>query len=206
MEQCLEKFRPLAISKEEAAEIRAEIDFEQQKETISIKESTRSIHTALSILDEKLRKLTRRLMDEIVDEDMYRATKEDFLTEKAALTSEMNRLKKNGCNYWIEPSQTLISTLETLGTMPDTASLQEFANNVRKIGTNPLLANKTVNFSFSENYDFIPSLLASARVASRNLSSKRCGDFPQNSQSSKWCAGQDLNLQPSDPKSEALSN
>jgi hypothetical protein len=87
--------------------------------------------------------------------------------------------------------------------MPDTASPQEIANSLRKIGTNPLLANKTVTFSFGENYDFLPSLLASARSASPVPAAKRCGDFAQ---SSRWCAGQDLNLQPSDPKSEALSN
>jgi hypothetical protein len=96
--------------------------------------------------------------------------------------------------------------METLGIMPVTASLPEFANILRKIGTNLFLANKTVNFSFSENYDFLPSLLASARSATVEGAAKRCGDSVQNFQSSEWCIGQDLNLQPSDPKSEALSN
>jgi hypothetical protein len=75
--------------------------------------------------------------------------------------------------------------------MPDTASQRDFANNAKKIGLNPLLANKTVNFSFGENYDSIPSLLASARSAPSNPALKRCGDFAQ---SSKWCPRQDLNL------------
>jgi hypothetical protein len=145
-------------------------------------------------------------MDEVIDEDMYRVTKEDFLTEKAVLTTEINRLRREGCNYWIEPSLTIILHLETLGTMPDTASLQDFANIVRKIGTNPILANKTVNFSFSENYDFIPPLLASARSAPLELDAKRCGDSPQNSQSSKWCAWRELNPQPAASEAVTLSN
>src|SRR5258706_16201981 len=52
---------------------------------------------------------------------------------------------------------------------------------------NPILANKTVTFSFGEDYDFLPSLLASARVAANIVAPKRHGDFPQNSKSSEWC-------------------
>ena len=100
---------------------------------------------------------------------------------------------------WIEPSLTLISTLETLGTMPDTASLHESAQIVREIGTNPLISNKTVTFSFSTDYDFIPSLLGAVRLVQTIPLAKWCGDFTQNSQSSKWCTGKELNLEPSDP-------
>jgi hypothetical protein len=137
---------------------------------------------------------------------MYRASKEEILIEKTALVQEKNRLKKKQCNYWIEPALTVISTLETLGQMAAPHSPQETANILRKIGTNPRLSKKTAIFSYSEDYDFLPSLLAFARVADEKVAPMRRGDSPQNSQSSKWCAGQDLNLQPSDPKSEALSN
>lgn len=192
-QKCLERLQPLAITKEEATEIRAVIDLEEQKESTTIKDGMRKIDTSLSILDDKLRTLTRRLTDEIIDEDMYRAMKEELLVEKASLTHEKNRLRREACNYWIEPSRTLISHLETLGVMPDTASLHEFANIVRKIGTNPLISNKTVTFSFSENYDFIPPLLAGERVGSAVPAAKRCGDSSQSPQSSKWCPGWESN-------------
>ncbi len=206
VEQCFEALRPFALSPSEAAEIRSLIDFEEKKESGTVKAAIRKTDEALMVLDQKLRTLTRRLMDEIIDEDMYRAAKEDFLKEKIALTAEKNRLRKEACNYWIEPSLTLISTLETLDRMPDTASLHEFANIVRKIGTNPIISNKTVTFSFSQDYDFIPSLLASARVTSHGDAPKRCGDFDQNSQSAKWCARRELNPQPAASEADTLSN
>lgn len=161
------------------------------KESASLGESSRKVDAVISVLDEKLRKLTRHLLDEIIDEDMYRVSKEELLVEKTALIQEKNRLKKKRCNYWIEPALTLVSTLETLGQMADAASPQKIANDLRKIGTNPFLSNKTVTFSFAENYDFIPSLLASARSASPVSASKRCGDFDQ---SFKWCSWQESNL------------
>lgn len=78
--------------------------------------------------------------------------------------------------------------------MPDAASPHEIAKLFKKIGSNPILANKTVNFSFGEDYDFLPSLLASARIAANCCAPKRHGDLPQNSQRSEWCAAEVSNL------------
>jgi hypothetical protein len=66
-----------------------------------------------------------------------------------------------------------------------------------------LIARKTVSFSLSENYDFLPSLLGFRRIETSNPS---LALSEENIESSIWCIRQDLNLQPSDPKSEALSN
>ena len=196
-EKCLERLQPLCISIEEAREIREEIRKDEEQDSATLGKSSKQVGEALTKLDEKLRKLTRHLLDEIIDEDMYRASKEEILIEKTALTQEKNRLKKKQCNYGIEPALTVISTLETLGTMPAPHSPQETANILRKIGTNLLLSKKTATFSFSEDYDFLPSLLASARIADQEVAAMRRGDFPQHSQSSKWCARRESNPRPS---------
>jgi hypothetical protein len=44
-------------------------------------------------------------------------------------------------------------------------SPQEISQVVHKVGTNRLLSRKTVTFSFSEPYDFVPSLLASIEAS-----------------------------------------
>jgi hypothetical protein len=62
-----------------------------------------------------------------------------------------------------------------------------YCQNFEENRIEPLLANKTVTFSFGEDYDFLPSLLASVRSADREDTAKRRGDLPQNFQSSKWC-------------------
>lgn len=201
--QCLQGMRHLAISTIEANEIRSLIGAKEDAETATLAESSKEIEQKLSNLDEKLRTLTRRLVDEIIDEDMYLAAKADLVTEKTLLVQEKNRLKRERCNYWIEPSKDLISTLETLGSIADTASPQEVANIFRKIGTNPLLSNKTATFSFSKNYAFMASLLVSARSVPDVPEAKRCVDFAQ---SSKWCAWRELNPQPAASEAVTLSN
>src|ERR1041384_6818730 len=128
---------------------------------------------ALSVLDEKLRKLTRCLLDELLDEDTYRATKEELMLEKTKLVHEKNRLQRKRCNYWIEPTREIINTLETLGKTDSAKDLPELSKLVQKIGTNPTISSKKVSFSFSEDYDFVPSLLASVRVGHLEDASSR---------------------------------
>jgi hypothetical protein len=47
-----------------------------------------------------------------------------------------------------------------------------------------LLSRKTVTFSFSQPYDFIPSILASRSVATANSSPSLCDEKPE---STVWC-------------------
>jgi hypothetical protein len=203
--QVAARLAPLALRPDEAKTLLMLISEEEEKEGNSVTAAIKKANTELLTIQEKLDRLTRAYLDpdKSIDGDSFQTVKAELILQKTTLKAEKDRLQKKRINSWIEPARDLISTLQTLGTMPDTASPQEIANNLRKIGTNPFLANKTVTFSFSENYVFIPSLLASARSASPFPDPKRCGNFDQ---SFKWCTRQDLNLQPFDPKSNALSN
>jgi site-specific DNA recombinase len=196
--QVMAKLAPLALAPHEAIEIRDLISKEEMAESGTVGTAIKQATAELATIQEKLDRLTRAFLnpDESFDGDSFHTVKEELILQKTALKAQKERLQKKRVNSWIEPTRNVISTLETLGNMPVAASPLEIANILRKIGTNPLLANKTVTFSFSENYDFIPSLLASARSAQLVNSSKRHGDLPQNSQSSEWCAREDLNLHP----------
>ncbi|MDB6053501.1 MAG: hypothetical protein JWN25_1024 [Verrucomicrobiales bacterium] len=201
--QCFELLRPLAISSQEAQEIRLVIDEEAKEEDFSLTQSTGAINAALSVIDEKLRVLTRRLVDDIIDEDMYLASKEDLIRERLRLREEKDRLQKKRCSFWIEPTQTLISTLETLGKTETVHDLEKLSEIVKKVGTNPQISGKKVSFSFSKDYDFIPSLLGSVRVSQIEPSSSQ-GD--QNLQLVEWCARRGSNPQPTASETVTLSN
>jgi len=135
-------------------------------------------------LEEKLRRLTRCLVSDIIDEESYRSAKEELVIEKSRLKQEKERLRKSRETSWIEPARNLVNTLETLGKTDIANNLPEISGIVRKIGTNHLLSRKNVSFSVSEDYDFIPSLLASVRVTTPNTLSSHCD---QNHESSNWC-------------------
>lgn len=188
MTQVRAKLAPLMIQPDEADEIKAVISQIEAKESGTITDTIKKTTSDLVTIQEKLDRLTRSYLnpEEGVDGDSFHTIKTELIREKTRLKAEKERLQKKRVNSWIEPSRDAIKSLQTLATMPDTASPHEIAENLRKFGTNPVLANKTVTFSFGEPYNFLPCLLASARSASHFLASKRCGDFNQNLQSSRW--------------------
>jgi hypothetical protein len=102
------------------------------------------------------------------------------------------RLHRTRSNYWNEPAKGIIEAFELAGKSQRDKFPQEISLVVHKVGTNRLLSRKTVTFSFSESYDFIPSLLASRGIAASGVAPSLCDEKHE---SLVWCAREDLNLQ-----------
>ena len=171
---------PLAIIDEEAA-----------KDSRSLETSLSAFENKLLPLQQKLDRLTRGYLDQLIDEESYRRTKEELVLEKTALKREKERLQNSRASFWIEPARAVINTLETLGRTDFSEALPEISRLVRRIGTNRLISRKTVSFSFSEPYDFVPSLLASLPVSASDTSPSRSDE---NSERQVWCAREESNL------------
>jgi hypothetical protein len=184
MAQCLEKLKPLGITADEAASIHCLIDERTKKDSGSLEAEGRQIGEKLSGIQEKLNRLTRAYLDEIIDEESYQAAKADLVTEKTALKQEKSRLQKTRSGYWIEPAREVINALESAGKAQPEQAPEQIAQLVHKIGTNRLISQKTVSFTITEPYEFALSLLNEMRVA---ISENPPLHSDQNSQSSKWC-------------------
>jgi hypothetical protein len=195
--QVQQKLSPFALTRAESTEIRAAIQLEEDREEAGVKTVIRDAIAELAAIQDKLDRLTRAYLNpaECIDSDSFHRVKEELILRKTALKAEKERLQRERVNSWIEPTRNLINTLETLDNMAGTASPSELAKTLRKIGTNPLISNKTVTFSVGEEYVFLPSLLASARSASEVPTVKRPGDLDQ---SLRWCPGPDSNRKPID--------
>jgi hypothetical protein len=183
-EQCLAKLKPFAITAEQATILRSLIDERSKQEGQSLERAGAKLGEKVAIIQEKLNKLTRGYLDELIDEESYQSAKADLILKKTELKREKERLHKTRSDYWNEPAKDVINTFELAGKVQTGKSPQEISQVVHKVGTNRLLSRKTVTFSFSEPYDFIPSLLASRHVGSANTSLS-LGD--ENLQSPIWC-------------------
>ena len=109
------------------------------------------------------------------DEETRQVTSLDAQTRELRDFAKRDRL----------PVKEVINTLELAGKSQTAKSPQEISLVVHKVGTNRLLSRKTVTFSFSEPYAFIPSLLASRHASTANTSPS-LGD--ENLQSLVWCS------------------
>jgi hypothetical protein len=164
-EQSVKILSPLAISREEACAIRAAIARQEAEEAGSCERRMKDTEKRLEPVRAKLQRLTHAYLDELIDEDDYKSAKEALLLEKTALKAEKERLRRTRSGAWIEPALEVVNRLETMGNETFPTTYSAIAEQVRKIGTNPVISGKTVTFSLSEPYASIPSLLASARFA-----------------------------------------
>ena len=183
--QCLEKLVPLAITSEQARAAHATIEEQGSKDSQSLSADALGLEAKILPLQQKLDRLTHAYLDQLIDEETYRRTKDELVLQKNDLKKEKNRLVTSRSSYWIEPTREVVNTLESLGKGDFSESLPELARLVQKIGTNRLISRKTVSFSLAEPYDFIPYLLGNLRVA---LSHNPSLASDQNWWSTVWCA------------------
>jgi len=182
--QCLDKLRPFALLPAEADEIANLIESMAESERATKSQGIHQMTEALQPIEEKLKKLTRHLLDEVIDEDSYRIAKEELLVEKTRLKQERQHLNRTGENSWVEPAKRFVKSLQTLGKPQPENNLPEISGLVQNFGTNRLISRKTVSFSVGKKYELIPSLLASVRMSPCVVSP--LGNL-QNHESLKWC-------------------
>jgi DNA invertase Pin-like site-specific DNA recombinase len=114
-EQCFEKIRSLAISSEEAALLRNIGEENLANGSKAVEATATEVGEKLTATQGKLNRLTRAYLDDLIDEDTFRAAKADLISEKTALKHEKARLQKAGTTSWFEPTMDIINTLA--GTM-----------------------------------------------------------------------------------------
>ncbi|MEI9961035.1 MAG: hypothetical protein WDM76_07835 [Limisphaerales bacterium] len=124
----------------------------------------------ISALQEKLNRLTRGYLDELIEEESYQSAQADLVLEKTALKREKERLHRTRASYWNEPAKEVVNALEMAGKMEvEKISTGDFRKSFASLETNrPDFAQKLFSFSFAESFDLIPSLLASRQVAPVN--------------------------------------
>ena len=67
---------------------------------------------SLALVQQKLNKLTRGYLDEVIDEESYQAATKDLMLEKITLKKEKERVQRTRASAWLEPAKRVISTLE----------------------------------------------------------------------------------------------
>ena len=113
--------------------VRDLIDQEAAKNGKAVEEAASEVGDGLQAVQAKLNRLTRALLDEVIDEESYQAAKADLVSEKARLKQEKTRLQKTGESYWVEPAKAYITTLEQAGLAQGTISPEEISGLVQKL-------------------------------------------------------------------------
>ena len=103
-------------------------------------------------------------------------------------SSDLNDLEdfgRTGKN-WLQPLRAWILDANKAGKLSATDSFPEIKAFVQKIGTNPILLDKSVSVSFGEPWDFVASRLAGRAPAERRSREAMLPSGSKNSESSLW--------------------
>jgi len=102
----------------------------------------------------KIDKLLDMYLSGLIDDTEYQAKKQKLIERKVNLNQKLANLKK-GEFSWLELAKDIILTCNSVGKIIKEKNYQNLAEICQKAGSNFVLRDKTLSFSFKEPFDFI---------------------------------------------------
>ena len=151
------RLKSVAICDEWAEKMLKQVD-EWQRENIHSSQSfVQNLKSKLSDTQEKLHKLVSAYIDGDVPKANYLVKKEELITQKVSLTNDLEDFGRTGKN-WLQPLRSWILDANKAEKLSASDSFSEIKAFVQKIGTNPVLLDKSVSVSFGEPWAFAASI------------------------------------------------
>lgn len=152
-DRILDLFEKLRLTGEEKKVVDLMVEMTVTKETAYAEQAIKTIASELSLIQQKIERLTDAYIDGIL-------SKEEFEQKKTALTLECHRKEerlselKQGKHHWIERCQKKVELIKTAYSLFKTGSYDEKREMVKEVMSNRTLNEKeldfTVRFPFSE--------------------------------------------------------
>ena len=117
------------------------------------------------------------------------------MNQKVSLANDLEDFGRTGKN-WLQPLRAWILDANKTEKLSASDSFPEIKAFVQKVGTNPLLLDKSVSVSFGEPWDFAASRLAGRAPAEGRSREAMLPSGSKNSESILWWARGDSNSQP----------
>ncbi len=122
--------------------------------SLSSQSAARNLETEMEECEHKIDKLVSAYIDGDIPKESYFAKKEELMKTKLALEARKRDSGQQG-TYWIEPLREWILDTKNATFVASSENLSEICAFVRKIGTNPILHNKSVTFSFAPPWNSV---------------------------------------------------
>ena len=179
------RLQSVAICDEWTDKMLKQVD-EWQKENFHSSQSfVQNLKAKVSDTQEKLDKLVSAYIDGDIPKENYLAKKEQLLNQKVSLANDLEDFGRTGKN-WLQPLRAWILDANKAEKLSASDSFPEIKAFVQKIGTNPLLLDKSVSVSFGEPWDFAASRLAGRAPAERRSREAMLPSGSKNSESILW--------------------
>ncbi|MGB2580302.1 MAG: zinc ribbon domain-containing protein, partial [Minisyncoccia bacterium] len=151
----------------------------EKEENLSSGSAVEQVRTRERETQEKLDNLVTLYLDGDIPKLNYLAKKNELLLQKVSLAKKLDSARQERKN-WVEPLREWILDMKKATQLVSSDDFFEIRDYFKKIGTNPLLRDKSVSVSFSPptefafackaETDFAHPLLTTARQRARDIS------------------------------------
>jgi len=159
---------------------------EWEREEVSQSQSEiQNLSNTIKASETRLEKLVSIYLDGEVPKEIYLKKKDVIMRDTLTFKEEMKDFE-SGRNKWVEPLREWILDTKQADFLSSSDNFKEIASFVKKVGTNPLVRNKSARFGVSAPYQFVAErrrILSSLprRARSRSDLTKRevsiCGEI-----------------------------
>ena len=128
---------------------------EWEREEIGASQSeVQNLSENIKTAEAKMGKLVSTYLDGDIPKQTYLKKKDEILLTSAALEQRRKKDFENGRKNWVEPLREWISDTKQADFLVKSENYHEIKSFVQKIGTNPLVRDKSARFSFSAPFIF----------------------------------------------------
>ena len=183
------RLQSVALCDEWTEKMLKQVDEWQKQEVHSSQEFVQNLKAKSVDTQEKLDKLVSAYIDGDVPKESYFAKKETLLMQKVSFADDLKDFGRTGKN-WIEPLRQWILDANHAEKLSETDNFSEIKTFVQKIGTNPVLLEKSVSLSLAQPWGFLAA--SRARLAAAEARRAEATDLGK-IRSSIWWAERDSN-------------
>ena len=130
---------------------------EWEREETSVSQSeVQNLSAKIKAGEERMDKLVSAYLDDDVPKEIYLTRKDDVMRSLAALKTKKKDFER-GRNQWVEPLREWVLDTKQAAFLSSSDNFHEIASFVQKIGTNPLVRDKTARFAVLAPSEFVAS-------------------------------------------------
>ena len=153
IEQIKTYLQKVSLSSQDTEKVLAELE----KDEIRAKEETKilvqNLKKELVEIEAKLEKLLDVYLNEVISTEEYTSRKQKILTRKLELQERIKDFEQKGLS-WLEPAREFVLKLNYAEKLLDSGNYQEMKTFLKNIGSNHILQNQKLIFSFKTPFNF----------------------------------------------------
>jgi hypothetical protein len=161
--QVKEQLQTISLCDEMTNVMLKQVEQWQKEEMSSSQSSVQNLKDSIKASEEKLDRLVSAYLDGDIPKHIYLDKKDELMRESLALKEKLKDFGHRGKN-WIEPLREWILDTKQAAFLSSSDNFEEIASFVKKVGTNPLVRDKSARWRAPVPSQFISDLRASGKV------------------------------------------